>query len=58
LKENIAGLLRGSSKIRRVNAGTVNEAGVLPCYVSAKDQSSSFLITAPLNAIFRRSLHL
>jgi len=43
LKESIAGELRAGHKIRWINAGASNEPGVLPLYVSAKDQSSSFL---------------
>jgi len=43
LKENVADLLCGSSKIRWANAAAGKEAGVLPLNVSAKDQSSSFL---------------
>lgn len=43
LKEGLAGEIRAGHRIRWVNAGAGNEPGVLPLYVSAKDQSSSFL---------------
>src|SRR5262249_57775077 len=43
LREQIADALRSGHRIRWVNAGASNEPGVLPLYVSAKDQSSSFL---------------
>lgn len=43
LKVGIAAEVRAGHRIRWVNAGASNEPGVLPLYVSAKDQSSSFL---------------
>jgi FkbM family methyltransferase len=43
LKEGIAGEIRNGHKILWVNAGASNQPGVLPLYVLAKDQSSSFL---------------
>src|SRR5262249_9778844 len=43
LREQIADAIRSGHRIRWVNAGASNEPGVLPLYVSAKDQSSSFL---------------
>jgi len=43
LKAGAADLMRGGHKIRWVNAGAGNEPGVLPLFICAKDQSSSFL---------------
>ena len=43
LKEGIAAEIQAGHKIRWVHAGAGNEPGVLPLYISAKDQSSSFL---------------
>jgi len=43
LKEGIAREIRAGHRIRWVNAGAGSEPAVLPLYVSAKDQSSSFL---------------
>jgi len=43
LKEGIAAEIRAGHRIRWVNAGASNEPGVLPLYVSDKDQGSSFL---------------
>jgi FkbM family methyltransferase len=43
LKEGIAGEIRAGHRIRWVNAGAGSRPGVFPLYVSAKDQSSSFL---------------
>lgn len=43
LKESIAGEIRAGHRIRWINAGASNEPGVLPLYISSKDQSSSFL---------------
>jgi len=43
LKASLADLIQSSHKIRWVNAGAGNEPGVLPLFISAKDQSSSFL---------------
>src|SRR5215467_3049325 len=43
LKACLAGEMRAGHRIRWVNAGAGDQPGILPLYISEKDQSSSFL---------------